>query len=397
MRNRHVYFILFTAALMYMTIPYFFEKYLFFNELLSLSGFCILAAHRFKTGADTISKIVLALIFLGLLHAVISIFRMDTLYYYLRNSVILYSMFTYFIGYYGYNYFFSSIKKIQNYFRLYYIFFLLKPAENIFFDRFSISTSLPLLFKKHKAFYTVVLLSFFTIIHAVDYKSATSFVAAIFLLFIYLTPSYAFFRQTMIAGFVIFAIFFIYFFPNFALIHTSDQPLNDYLAINRITSSHYLLGLDENSTWRLVLWYQYLVDRFPGNLLGYGFGTPVVFHFPIVYIDKLATLPYVIGAHNTFVTLFCRLGIFFLINIILLYTAVFKEYFRFRKYYEKTYDIFIFYSFFAFFILCFFNPALETPLHSGGYWLILGLLSAAIKKRKETVPEAVVNNATVKT
>lgn len=383
MGNKHIYFILFTAALMYMTIPYFFEKYLFFNELLSLAGLCILAANRFKMGGDMISRIVLGLILLGIFHAIVSIFRMDSIYYYLRNSVILYSMFTYFIGYFGYKYFFSSITKIQNTFRLYYTFFLLKPAENVFFDRFSISTSLPLLFQKYRGFYTVLLLSAFTIIHSLDYKSATSFVAAVFLLFVHLTPSYNFFRQTVIAGFVIFSVFFVYFFPNFALIHTSDQPLHDYLAINRITASHYLLGLDENSTWRLVLWYQYLIDRFPGNLFGYGFGTPVVFHFPILDIDKLPTLPYVIGAHNTFVTLFCRLGIFFLINIILLYTTIFKEYFYFRKYYERTYDIFLFYSFFAFFILCFFNPALETPLHSGGYWLILGLLSAAVKKRKE--------------
>ena len=383
MNNKHIYFLLFTAALLYMTVPYFFEKYLFFNELLSFSGLCILAANRFKIGADTISKIVLAFILLGLFHAVISIFRMDSIYYYLRNSVILYSMFTYFIGYYGYKYFVSSIKKVQNFFRFYYAIFLLKPAANVLFDRFSISTSLPLLFKRHRGFYTALLVSFFTIIHAIDYKSATSFVAALFILFLYLSPSYNFFRQVVISGFLIFTVFFIYFAPNFALIHTSDQPLNDYLAINRITSSNYWLGLDENSTWRLVLWYQYIVDRFPGNLFGYGFGTPVVFHFPILDIDKLATLPYVIGAHNTFVTLFCRLGILFVINIILLYTQVFKEYFYFRRHYEKTYDIFIFYSFFAFFILCFFNPALETPLHSGGYWLILGLLSGAIKKRKE--------------
>lgn len=394
MQNKHIYFLLFTAALLYMTIPYFFEKYLFFNELLSISGFCILAAHRFKIGRDSISKIVLALLLLGIFHAIVSIFRMDTIYYYLRNSVILYSMFTYFIGYYGYKYFAPSVKKIQTSFRIYYTIFLLKPAANVFFDRFSISTSLPLLFKRHRGFYTVLLVSFFTLIHSIDYESATSFVAAIFVLFLFLSPSYNFFRQVVILGFLIFTVFFIYFAPNFALIHTSDNALNDYLAINRITSSHYLLGLDENSTWRLVLWYQYIVDRFPGNLLGYGFGTPVVFHFPILDIDKLATLPYVIGAHNTFVTLFCRLGILFVINIILLYTIVFKEYFYFRRHYEKTYDIFIFYSFFAFFILCFFNPALETPLHSGGYWLILGLLSGAIKNRNELFHELRIKTVT---
>lgn len=388
MQNKYIYFLLFTAALLYMTIPYFFEKYLFFNELLSLAGLCILVGNRLKIGNDTISKIVLALILLGSLHAVVSIFRMDSVYYYLRNSVILYSMFTYFIGYYGYKYLLPSLKKIQNTFRLYYTIFLLKPADNVFFDRFSISTALPLLFKRYRGFYTVLLVSTLTVIHALDYKSATSFVAALFLIFLYLSPSYKFFRQVVLLGFIIFSLFFIYFFPNFALIHTSDQPIHDYMAIDQITASHFLLGLDENSTWRLVLWYQYLVDRFPGNLIGYGFGTPVVFHFPILDIDKLNTLPYVIGAHNTFVTLFCRLGIFFIINIILLYTTVFKEYFKFRRHYEKSFDIFIFYSFFAFFILCFFNPALETPLHSGGYWLVLGLLSAAIKKRKEYFSES---------
>ena len=215
MNNRHIYFLLFTAALLYMTIPYLFEKYLFFNELLSLAGFCILVANRFKIGSDTISKIILALILLGLFHAVVSIFRMDTIYYYLRNSVILYSMFTYFIGYYGYKHFFPTIKKIQNSFRFYYTIFLLKPAENLWFDRFSISTSLPLLFSRHRGFYTVLLLSFFTTIHALDYKSATSFVAALFVIFAYLTPSYNFFRQVVILGFIVFTVFFCVFLSEF--------------------------------------------------------------------------------------------------------------------------------------------------------------------------------------
>jgi hypothetical protein len=141
------------------------------------------------------------------------------------------------------------------------------------------------------------------------------------------------------------------------------------------------LSLDVNTTWRLVLWKEVLVDNFPGNILGLGFGTPMMKYFPVEDYNKLDTLPYVIGAHNSYIYLFGRLGIPYLFFLFSVYIKIFKEYFYYKTYYYSNKTILIFFSFFAISIVALFNPTLESPVYASLYWILLGFLAKAIYNR----------------
>ncbi|GAC1420345.1 MAG: hypothetical protein NVS9B7_11290 [Flavisolibacter sp.] len=145
--------------------------------------------------------------------------------------------------------------------------------------------------------------------------------------------------------------------------------------------SNAILRLDGNSTWRLVLWKEIIVDHFPDNLFGIGFGTPMFKDFPVEDYKKIASLPYVLGGHNSFFYLFGRLGIIYIIITLIIYRKIMKEYFLFKHYYYFNKHILLFWSFFAITFIAAFNPTLESPIYSGCYWFILGLLAKAIRER----------------
>ncbi|HET9056526.1 MAG TPA: hypothetical protein VFN30_06745 [Chitinophagaceae bacterium] len=306
---------------------------------------------------------------------------MDNIYYYLRNSVILYSVFTFFVGYYFGGYLREFVNIIRKYFKAYVSVLLFFPVSRYLFERFGMATLFPALFKKAKYQWVLPSLIGINLIYSISYKSATTLILVLFYCVLLVSPGYRFFKQIIVVLVVFFSIFFIYIQPNLNIISHNYSVHNDK-AIREVMESNPLLKLDGNTTWRLVLWKQIIIDRFPGNLLGMGLGTPIFKYFPVENISKLESLPYVIGAHNSFVYLFGRLGFVYIILTIYMYRYVFKEYFYFKKYYLQNNAILIFWSFFAISVIALFNPVLESPVYAGGYWMILGFVAKAINLRK---------------
>ncbi len=388
-RKRTIIYLVFGIALCYIVSPWFFEKFLFFNEILSAIGLTTLFFKRFIVIKSPIYIYVCLLIFLGICHGVVSVFRMDHYYYYLRNSVIVYSMFTFFIGFFSLPYLEPFITTIRQ-FLYYYIFILLfLPLSKFLFERYGMATLFPALFKKSGK-YTLPLLILINAIYAITYKSSTSFVLSLFYFFLIIVPGYKFFKQFVLLAFVGFSIFFMSILPELDLIKTNFSLYNE-VAIRAVMNSNKVLGLDPNNTWRLVLWKQFVVDLFPRNLLGIGFGTPAIFYYPVADFSKLDSLPYVLGAHNSFVYLFSRLGIFYLIITVAIYAVLFKEYFYQKRYFRANNEILLFYSFFAISIISLFNPTLESPIFAGGYWLVLGFVARSIYNRKAALKNQVEN------
>lgn len=375
-------FFIFLVAFLYIISPWVFEKNFYINEVLSLTGLCILANKRFRIGNDKISVFIVLLLTVCLLHAAFSILIADTLYYYLRNLVIFYSILSYFLGYYLQPYFSSFIKTIRKPFIAYASWAMLATPSRIFFERFGVSSLFPYGFKDVNR-YSLLFLILVNIVYAFAHDSATAIFISIFYLFLLICPGLIFFRQTIILGFFLFALFFISIQSDLNKI-ANGFSLYDNMAIHNVMRSNYLLNLDGNTTWRLVLWKQVLVDQFPLNLAGIGFGTPMFKYFPVEDYTKIASLPYVLGAHNSFVYLFGRLGIFFILIIFSVYGIIFKEYFLFKRFYYQTNGIAIFWSFFAISIIALLNPVLESPIFSSGYWLILGLLARIIFNRYQS-------------
>jgi hypothetical protein len=371
-------YFLFLMIVCYVISPTFFERYFFFNELLSIAGILLLIRNKYKIRSDYISVCIYILLLLNIIHCFFSIFRMDRIYYYFRNLVIFYSVFTYFIGYYLYKYFNRFLNSIRNLLSLYISIFLVIPVFSLF-ERFGMATIFPFLFKKISNKLLLPIIIIINIIYSVTYSSLTALVISFFYCILLIIPSYQFFKQLSIIGIVVFLSFFFYIIPNLNLISENTHSNNSNIQL--VMNSNPILKIDGNSTWRLVLWKQIIIDHFPANIFGIGFGTPMFKYFPIEDYKKVTSLPYILGGHNSFIYLFGRLGLLYIILTFAIYRFVFREYFYFKKYHYLNKTIIYFWSFFAISIIAAFNPSLESPIYSGLYWFILGLLASVIIER----------------
>jgi len=290
-------------------------------------------------------------------------------------------MFSFFIGFYLLKYLSSFVAWLRNILRYYIGIFLFIPLPVTFYERYGISVLFPSLFKNARYRLLPLLLICMNIIYAYTYKTATALMIAAFLFLVFISTGYKFFRQTITIVLLAIAVLFIYLQPNLTLIK-NQYSLRNTRAIKEVMRSNPLLAIDGNTTWRLVLWKQILVDKFPANLFGLGFGTKMLKYYPVEDYKKLPTLPYVMGAHNSFIYLFGRLGIIYLLLIIPIYITVFKEYFYNKSYYYSNNQVFLFWSFFVISVMAFFNPILESPLFASGYWMLLGFTARCIYNRK---------------
>ena len=379
--KKNISFLLFTIAICFILSPWFFEKKLLFNELLAFGGICILFYRKFRVSLDAITLCVVFLLLWSIVHLLFSIFRMDSIYYYLRNTVISYSMLTYFIGFYTLPYLPDFIHMIRKTLRWYVGLFLLIPLPGILFERFGTSLIFPSLFKKPFKLWVPYALIGINLLYGVSYVSLTAWILAAFYFLLFISTGYKFFKQVVIAGFTLFIVGFILLIPNLSLI-ANRYTIYDEAGVYDVINSNPVLSLDPNSTWRLILWKQVLIDHFPANLLGIGFGTPMFKYFPISDFANVKSLPYVLGAHNSYVYLFGRLGLPYLFLTLAIYIRVFREYFYFKPYYYRNKEILIFWSFFAASIIALFNPALESPIYAGAYWLMLGFTARSIVNRQ---------------
>jgi len=382
-KKETIAFILFTACLLYFISPWIFARKLFFNELISLSGFAILAYKRFRISNDPISICVVLLLLWGIVQGLISLARMDGVYFYLRNLVIVYSIMAFFVGYYCLPHLNNYIRKIRRPLRWYVGVFIFIRLPRYLFERFGMAILFPALFKKAAWKWMPWILIAMNLIYGLTYSSFTIIILTAFYLLLFLTPNYKFFLRFLLVSFLLFAIVFIYLQPNLSLIANRYTPYNE-VGIHDVINSHPLLAIDGNNTWRLVLWKEIIVDNFPGNLFGLGFGTPVLKYFPVEENSKVYSLPYVLGGHNSYVYLFGRLGLVYVVLAALMYLVIIKEYFIHKAYYIANNRELIFLSFFAISIIALFNTVLESPVYAAGYWLILGFIAGCITERKRS-------------
>lgn len=382
MRSRYIAFAIFLTAFLYLAAPYFFEKKLFLNEVLAGLGFVLLmgSSHR-KFMKTPVMISVLLLLGVGIVHALISAFRADGLYYYLRNLVILYSIFSFFVGYYLFSYLPSFLRTFRSLISTYVLGLLFVPVPGLVYDRFSMAIAFPFFGRAVAPKLVLPVIIVLSVIYSQVHESSTSLAIVAFFLLIWIFKSYRFFMVTIVVALVSLAALFIYLLPYLGM-NPNVYSYYNTVGIWELISRHPLLGVDPNSTWRLVLWKQLLVDLFPENLLGIGFGTPALRYFPIEDYTKLDTLPYVIGAHNSFIYLFTRLGLPYVFIVVYLYASVFKEYYYNRAFYRQSYGVIYFYGFFAVSVIAFFNPVLETPIYASAYYILLGFLARQIEQKR---------------
>src|SRR4030095_9551387 len=250
-QKKTISYFIFFAAICYVITPWFFERNFFVNELLAATGLFLLAFNRFKTGNDRISICIILLLTWSAVHLTASLLRQDSMYYYFRNSVISYSMFSFFTGFFLFKYLGDFISGIRTILRYYIGIFLFFPLPLTFYERYGISTLFPSLFKNASYRFLPMILIIMNVIYGFTYDSATAFMIASFLFLVFISPGYKFFKQTITVGLLASALLFIYLQPNLSLIKNQFTP-NSSRAIIEVMQSNSLLRIDGNTTWRLV-------------------------------------------------------------------------------------------------------------------------------------------------
>lgn len=366
-----------------------FERILFFNELLSLIGFLFFIKYsftknfRFLYPKNVIYRSVLHFILLGLLYALISIPLKTNWYYYFRNLSIVYSVFGFFLGYHLYHQQFKFFNRIKKWIYSYaFLSFGLRWETLI--DRNAYAFWFAQL-KRNWGLKSILLLISLYILYVISYTSLTVILILLIVLGVRYIKNYTQFKLVAFTGLVAFTVLFVLAMPFLKLYKANpDSLFGDVL---HVYAQHPWFWIDPNSSWRLVFWYRTLIENFPENLLGIGIGTPLLPYTIGLNSTGLSvddqTLAHVIGTHNTFITLFVRFGILSTIIFAIIYNAVLKEFFRYKRYYlTNKNDGGVFLGFVTLTCVGLFNLLIESPTLAGLYWVTLGFVGAAINNRK---------------
>ncbi len=371
-------------------INYFiFERVFFFNELISLLGFLLflrtsfLRPWRFRIPHSLIYKLVLVFIGVGLLHAVIGLFIKTNWYYYFRNLSILYSVFGFFLGFYLYHEQFHFYRRLRG---LIYGYGLLAFSTGKFglIDRSSFTFWLALIQRRWNLLPVLLLMAVLGL-YLLAYTSLTVFISGAAILAFLSIRRYSSFVFLSFIGATAIVVIFVLAIPY--LRTYSVNPDLFFGDVVYVYNQHPWFNLDHNSSWRMILWYRTLVEAFPQNLLGLGLGTPLLPYHPNVTTTDLGHpdeyIAHVIGAHNTFVTVYARLGLLSIIPLVAIYHRSLKEFFVHKAYYlTNRNDGGVFFGFITITIVGFFNLLIETPTLASLYWVSMGFMARAIYARQ---------------
>ncbi len=372
-----------------------FERHFFFNEALAFVGIlvCIVATFRFEEKYNVfipdskIYRLVLLLLGLCIYHLVFSLFFKTNMYFYLRNTVLFYSIFSFFLLFYLQPHVSFMLERLKIPLLLYFLYGLIWPNDQVL-DRFNTAAFFPLLFKKIK-WWVIVLILGMNILLAKQYSSMTVVLIAALLLGIVILPSFKVFRLVFLTGLTTLILFFTLYSNKIE--GYKNGPYSLFGNTYEVIWSDPVFSKDVNSTWRVIFWYRLVKERFPENLIGIGFGTPLLKYnhgsnTVISDHDDLHDI-HVSGAHNTYLTMTLRLGLFYLVLMTLIFAEVFRSFYKNKKQWFKN-DVGGYYlAFFSVSIIGMFNLVQESPLSASLFWGLLGLLAGAMHQQKLFKPQ----------
>ncbi len=366
-----------------------FERYFFFNELLSLvGGLFLISQWRSKSFAVNFKndKIYASIIFLiGLLvaYSIASLFFKTNWYYYLRNTSLVYSVFSFFVGYCLYKEQAEFYQRFKKWIYGFSFLALFLGTPNLI-DRNSYATWFAL-FQKDLKWKSIAIFSLLCFIYTFSYTSLTVVMIWALVLGISLLPNYKSFLSIFFLGICSLALIINFAEPMLSWYHGGHYGL--FGRILHVYNQHQFFHFDHNSSWRLLFWYRLLVEDFPQNLVGIGIGTPLVPYLNWTNTQDLGQsdeyIAHVIGAHNTFITFFYRFGIIAILLLGRIYHLILKEFYQHRQLFIKhKNDLGLFLAFITITTVGVFNLLLETPTLASFYWVLLGFVAQAIQNRK---------------
>jgi O-antigen ligase len=374
-RGAHpVYYLFFILFLWYGNhAAVFFETKVPLNELFALLGFILFLWHPIIYRRDDyLYNCVMMILFVFFAHSLFSLFIYDNFYGYLRNLVLFYSVFSFFLGIKFYNVL-EAIGKRD----LLFLSALMPTGE---FYRTSYAASLPFYFSRYFNTLTgrILAVMIFIVMVAKLYYGGASSVAIVLMLLFFSVINKKWWRISVFVGILLTITFFTYMKPYLYLLLEDTHRIDD---IQRINS---LFLVDENATTRFFLWSYLFFKVFINHPFGIGLGTVFIPH-DFLWEDMRMWFrddPYsefTLGAHNSFVTIAVRFGIIGILPFIVLYWKLIKEFIKVKAL-NGDRRIYFFYASFAMISgTALLNVVLESPLLASFYWGILGILYQARK------------------
>jgi len=333
-------YLMFILFLWYGNNPVFFEKKFYLNEIFSLIGFFLFILNPIVyKKEDYIYNCVMAVLFIFFTYAVLSLMIYENFYGYLRHLVLVYSIFSFFLGMKFYHVL-SNIDKWD-------LLFLSALFPSSQFYRTSYAVSLPWYISKYeKSFhwYSLVLIILIIVGVRFYYGGATPVAVALFLgiLFV-MNQKIKKLAAVCLMGAIV--AFFVYMKPYLSLLLQDPYRIHDILHLNP------LFTIDGNATTRFFLWSYLFHKIFLKNLLGIGLGTPLFPHDFLwedmrIWIRNDPYLEYTLGAHNSFLTVLARFGIPGLLPFMVLYWKLITDFIKDRAKNRTSYLFFFYCSFF---------------------------------------------------
>lgn len=376
--EKGISFLLFVLITIFFFNSDYFERTFFFNEIISLlGGACfflkISRLKSFRIEKGSYEFYILIFLSICVFHLFYSINKMTSLYYYARNSVIFYSVFSFYLGYY----FFDTYHRIAVVLKKEIL--IIMSSSIVFFKsilaRYSGPILLPL-FTGVKSTPNILLLFSLILVHSVKEDALSVAVIIPLFMMLFLSQNFKVFSRAFLFVVLAIVIGFLYFYDNFMLYKTGYY--NYFGNVQAIYDSHPILSADINVTWRILLWFRYIVERFPDNIIGIGFGTPMLDYIAerkSHWTGNDEIHAHVSGAHNSYITLLLRLGVVGFYAIFMISKKVFYDYFIVRQKRDFKQYIPYYFVWIGMFSLIVFNLGLESPLRAGLFWVSTGFIA----------------------
>ena len=343
------------------------ERYIFINELFSILGFALYFKKGIWKTKYSNNKLIFLfnLIILYLLVNLLFSILFSTAGYYefFRTTVIIYSAFSMFVGFYLFPKILDFLKKIK----------YLSVLFSISTDRFSLI--IPFLsFEKSNNKTSFFIFSLLLLLQYFLYGSSTQLLTLICLicLFFFSTKLEVLLRSRSVKIVVFF----------FALI----APILYFYLFENIYSKFIFVGYDlfgldpdNNAYWRLMYWFKLisqLLNESP--LFGIGFGSKLFENnapelWWLVVTEKSREsdiIPFVLGPHNSIIFILARTGfVGYMLFLVFLYSLFSKL----LSVFNKRQDFSFLASFILVNITMLFNVVLESPIWAVNYWVVIGL------------------------
>tara|TARA_Y100000588_G_C14137844_1_gene874651 strand:+ start:154 stop:1218 length:1065 start_codon:yes stop_codon:yes gene_type:complete len=324
-----------------------------------------------------------------MIHLVTSYFYYDINEYgYLRNSQIVYSAFTFFLGFKIYDYIWAGRPG-----KVVVILFFIFSALFLRHWSYAAAVLLPGMLARNsstKKYLLIVLALYLFVYLSVILKGTAAagttpiaylfFILAIGFVFLY-GKAYVAAKITILSLLFVSSVSIVLVYPMIEGLLNHDFSYFSW----QFRREFPIEITDANTAWRFGLWTTLIKEMFMNKIWGIGFGVPL---FPTGLETKMnlnAELDphfmYTVGAHNSFLTLLVRLGgVGMVIMCVMYWSLVASIRQNVQRWFDGN-DVFrfsIFLSLLAISFQALFHVVIETPLYSSVYWVSWGLFYKAL-------------------